>query len=383
MTNLFWSLIIIWGVLTLIRFYDTMSYVKEKRQSTDTSFIQSHYTIMQPILSGDPRLAKDLTANLENTKEMSFLWLIDQKDIIAQNVVKSILKNKQYKNRTTCLFLEEVPEGINPKSFKLMRGLPYIKTEFTIILDDDSVIDFARFKEMSLYKQSKDEFLVTGIPYNDGQIGFWSNLVAGFVNSNALLSYFPMAKVGQTNTINGMFYIAKTQLFRKYNVFDEIKNQLCDDLALADYLLKKNVQLIQSTIPCNARTTVGESKQYFCLMKRWLLFATIYLKRHFSFNLLYLVGLPTILPTLMLIIGFFIGSYSVLLVLCLIGIKAAILQKYRKQVFTLQEKRMNILYEVLNDFLLPLLYFYTILTPAVIVWRNKKIRVSDGEIHYE
>ena len=43
----------------------------------------------------------------------------------------------------------------------------------------------------------------------------------------------------------------------------------------------------------------------------------------------------------------------------------------------------ELLYELLSEFLLPFMLIYTLLTPPVIIWRNKKIRVKDGKIHYE
>ena len=50
-------------------------------------------------------------------------------------------------------------------------------------------------------------------------------------------------------------------------------------------------------------------------------------------------------------------------------------------VFSPQTKEL--LYELLSEFLLPFMLIYTLLTPPVILWRNKKIRVKDGKIHYE
>ena len=50
-------------------------------------------------------------------------------------------------------------------------------------------------------------------------------------------------------------------------------------------------------------------------------------------------------------------------------------------VFSPQTKEL--LYELLSEFLLPFMLIFTLLTPPVIIWRNKKIRVKDGKIHYE
>ena len=44
---------------------------------------------------------------------------------------------------------------------------------------------------------------------------------------------------------------------------------------------------------------------------------------------------------------------------------------------------MELLYELISEFSLPFMLMYTLLTPPVIIWRNKKIRVKDGKIHYE
>ena len=55
----------------------------------------------------------------------------------------------------------------------------------------------------------------------------------------------------------------------------------------------------------------------------------------------------------------------------------------KKSLFTFSPQTTEILYELLSEFLLPFMLIYTLLTPPVILWRNKKIRVKDGKIHYE
>jgi len=58
--------------------------------------------------------------------------------------------------------------------------------------------------------------------------------------------------------------------------------------------------------------------------------------------------------------------------------------KPEKTVFmTLLFQITQLLYELISEFILPFMLLYTLLTPPVIIWRNKKIRVKDGKIHYE
>ena len=133
-------------------------------------------------------------------------------------------------------------------------------------------------------------------------------------------------------------------------------------------------------------------------MKRWLLFSNVYMKNAFSIKFLFIILLPTLLPTILLFLSFYLGiNYLVLTLNLFIG-KVALFhiirlfiyqgvseEKISKKsdfvVFSPQTKEL--LYELLSEFLLPFMLIYTLLTPPVIIWRNKKIRVKDGKIHYE
>lgn len=122
-------------------------------------------------------------------------------------------------------------------------------------------------------------------------------------------------------------------------------------------------------------------------MKRWLLFSNIYMKNAFSIKFLFIILLPTILPTLLLFLSFYLGiNYLVIALNLFIG-KVALFYISRifiyepSIIFSSQTKEL--LYELLSEFLLPFMLIYTLLTPPVIIWRNKKIRVKDGKIHYE
>jgi len=174
----------------------------------------------------------------------------------------------------------------------------------------------------------------------------------------------------ENRTINGMFYILRTDILKKYNAFEEIKYWLCDDLALATYLLSKNVRIIQSTIFCNVRNTVPDLKKYILLMKRWLLFGNVYMKNVFSVNFLFMILLPTILPTMLLFLSFYLGINYLLTVFYLFISKVVLFyvirlsiyrvkreekeKKSEKTVFmTLLFQITQLLYELISEFMLP------------------------------
>ena len=398
MTILFIILLVLTIILLILKLIFTFAYSYKINSLKKTEIDENKYTIVQPILSGDPRLKDDLIANLKNTTDIKFIWLVDKNDKIAIQTVEKILKNKNYSNRIEVYYLDDVPKGVNPKIFKLEQVVNKIKTEYTIILDDDSVIDRKRLDELSIYEKDKTEWIATGIPFNYNIRGFYSKLISAFINSNSIFSYFSLSFLKENKTINGMFYILRTDILKKYSAFENIKYWLCDDLALATYLLSKDVKIIQSTIFCNVRNTVPSFKRYILLMKRWLLFSNVYMKNAFSIKFLFIILLPTLLPTVLLFLSFYLGiNYLVIVLNLFIGkvalfhiIRLFIYQGVREEkiskksdfiVFSSQTKEL--LYELLSEFLLPFMLIYTLLTPPVILWRNKKIRVKDGKIHYE
>ena len=391
MTVLFNFLLILAVILLILKLIFSFVYFKRINSLEKNKIDESKYTVVQPILSGDTRLEDDLSANLKNTDDMKFIWLVDKSDSLARQTVGNILKNKNYSSRVEVYYLDDVPQEVNPKVFKLSQAVKKIKTEYTVILDDDAVIDRKKLDELSIYEKDKAEWIVTGIPYNYNIKGFYSKLISAFINSNSIFSYFSMSFLKENKTINGMFYILRTDILKKYSAFEEIKYWLCDDLALATYLLSKNVKIIQSTIFCNVRNTVPNFRKYILLMKRWLLFSNVYMKNAFSIKFLFIILLPVFLPAILLFLSFYFGiNHFIMIIVIFVG-KVGLFHIVRLFIYQSEIQKKGIFfhkadespYELISEFLLPFILVYTLLTPPVIIWRNKKIRVKDGKIHYE
>lgn len=367
-------------LLFLVRWLLSLIYYK-KGKSDVTDFPEELFTVVQPILSGDPRLESDLRANLQQTKTVEFYWLIDQSDTEAQRVANKICQDELFSQRIRFFLIEDVPQGINPKSYKIEQVVEDLTRPYLIVLDDDSVIDFSKMGELTAYLGQ--EVILTGIPYNQERSNFWSKLVAAFVNGNSLITYFTMAQVEANHSINGMFYILPVNLVKDQDLFTAIKDYLCDDLAVADFLSSKGVSIVQTRVTCNVRTTIKSATQYLLQMKRWLLFSSIYLKKHLDFKVFTLIGLTSFLPLPIILLTLFLGWPYLLVALVLLLIKAIWMLLYRQSILMNQLHLDEVLYEVLNDFLLPWLFLYVLLTPPVINWRGRKIRVTDGKIRYE
>lgn len=378
---IFFIILAIFLILYFLRLYLSYNYAISHSKSVNKNIDESLITVLQPILSGDIRLESDLRSNLENTSMMKFIWLIDNDDIAAKQICDKIL-NDNYKNRVKIIEVEPVPPNVNPKVFKLEKAISNVNTEYTIILDDDVVIDMEFFNRINLYLNTK-EVLISAIPYNYDNKTFFSKLISAFVNSQSFFTYFTMAYLKQTKTINGMFYMAKTDIFIKYKAFENIKYYLCDDFALASFLRSKNVELIQSTIYCNVRTTVTNLRAYVRLLKRWLLFANVYMSEEISISFVIFALLPNMLPLALIITSLFYGLNYILVAIFTLLIKGFISYIFRYHLLHKKESFNMILFEVLQELTLPIIYFYTLISKPVIIWRNKKIKVSKDKIKYE
>ena len=190
MIDLFYFLLTITIILLILKLFFSFAYFYKVDKLEKTEIDEKKYTVLQPILSGDPRFEEDLKANLKNTTDMNFIWLVDKSDKVAINTVESILKDKNYSNRIEVYYLDDVPQELNPKIFKLAQVVDKIKTEYSIILDDDAVIDRKKLDELSVYEKDKSEWIATGIPFNYNIKGFYSKLISAFINSNSIFHIF-------------------------------------------------------------------------------------------------------------------------------------------------------------------------------------------------
>ena len=186
----------------------TVTSLLQKGKSDATDFPEELLRWSNPF-SGDPRLERDLRANLQQTEAVEFYWLIDQSDKEAQRVADQICQDASFAQRIRIFLIEDVPQGINPKSYKIEQVVEELTRPYLIVLDDDSVIDFSKMGELTAYLGQ--EVILTGIPYNQERSNFWSKLVA-FVNGNSFITYFTMAEVEANHSINGMFYILPVEL---------------------------------------------------------------------------------------------------------------------------------------------------------------------------
>jgi len=332
-------------------------------------------TILQPILGGDPELRSTLQANVRHISAAArFVWLIDEADSAGREAAEPLVASAGSPERVTVVLCPPCPPGTNPKLFKLHRALPNVTTEYVAVLDDDTLLDPEHLPRGIAALATAD--LYTGLPRYAPGIGLWSDVVSQFVNNNSIMTYLSLLDWTGPLTINGMFYVLRTDTLRGWGGFQAILNQLCDDYALARLVQQSGGRIRQGTTSQLIRTFVDGPRRYVSLMHRWFVFANVLvLDQPFPRRLLLAVwlGLPPLLLWGMFLSGLagWIGLATLGLILV---VRHAVIRGLRRRFF-LGHQPVPPLRSLLAELLQPLHLAHALVSP-VILWRSRRIRVG-------
>ena len=226
--------------------------------------------VVQPILSGDPGLEDALRDNLLSLDGARFCWLVDEDDAEAQRVVDRI----GAVDRVEVVLCPPAPDGVNPKLAKLQPALDAaVPDEVFLVLDDDTRLP--RESLGALLAGLERATLATGLPaYLPGGT-VWAQLVEQFVDNNAAMTYLTLDPV----TINGMTWAMRVGDLRELGGFTPVLRNLTDDLAVAGAVLRSGGTICQTASPQWITTTVAGPGPYVRLLHRWMLFASLLLRR--------------------------------------------------------------------------------------------------------
>ena len=335
---------------------------------------QGGITVMQPILSGDPALPRLLAENLATQPEARFLWLVDTDDAVGRRICEPLVAADP--DRIEVLLCPPCPPLTNPKVYKLALGLPHC-TELLAVLDDDTVLPEGALARARDALANAD--LATGLPWYRLGHGPWTALVAGFVNGNALVSYFALLGFGRPVTINGMFYLTTRTSLARAGGFEAILNLVCDDYELAQAYRAAGLRLAQTTITHPVSTEVPDAAGYARLMHRWMVFTTRLFSSSLTVPMAMLVVLPATLPPIALSAAVAAASLPAMVgIAAAVAAKVAATQAVRARLTPQVPRRF--LAEYLADWLLPAQSALALLLPRRIVWRGRRLRVVAGRL---
>ncbi len=330
-------------------------------------------TILQPILAGDAGLRDALRDNANALPQAELLWLIDDDDARAQALARELSAAPHVR----VLSCPPAPDGINPKTFKLDLALATVASEFVVVLDDDARLPATTLHALLGALQHAE--LSTALPFYRDGTNLPARLLGQFVNNNAALTYLPLLPLAAPVTINGMCYALRTAQLRALGSFAPLLRHLTDDLAIADAVRAGGGRIAQLAAPVEMATEVPDLARYARQMHRWMLFATLLLRRQsLPMNLLITVlhGLhPLLLWALLLHAALRPSGLAWLALGLVIAARALALMLLQRQLTG--GVRHRALLSLLAELLQPLHLLHAGLQ-RTITWRTRRYRVFDN-----
>lgn len=334
-------------------------------------------TVLQAILGGDPRLIDCLTRNLQNAPRARFVWLLDRDDSHGRAAARQAIRASAREDVRE-LLLEPPPDDVNPKVFKLLAASGLVETPWLAVLDDDTVLPPGTLGRGAALARAG--CLVTGLPVYCARRTLWSRLLSGFVNGNALLTYPPMARLGASRTINGMFSLMRRTDLTGRGGFTPLLGEVTDDYALARLFLEQQGRIVQSCLWHPIETTVASGGDYWRLMRRWMVFARIYTLENRDPATLLLIVLPGLLALPLLGLGLALGPLALGLALALLLTKAGAARWLAARCCGVSAPPGDLVHAVVAELLLPVQVVGAFFRPDRVRWRGRVLRLRGSRV---
>lgn len=330
-------------------------------------------TVVQPIMSGDELLREILVTNLHELRGAAFMWIADSADVEAQDLAKQL--QKEFPAVPIQLLVTgEPPSGVNPKLWKQIAAEPHVRTELLAIVDDDTRVPRTSL-EMLVTRLDAGAEIATGLPCYVPARGRWSELVAEFVNSAAILTYLPAAACTEPRSINGMCYALRTDYVRRHRLFQNASRAITDDLAVAKEVHRAGGRIAQTSRPQFISTTVTSGTHFRRLMHRWFVAIRILAqceKPAIQAAILLTYGAPPLLLAAMCVLAAVTPATSLVPLLIVLGGRMLLLGGLNRII--IGRWRHAPLASVLMELAQPGFLTAACLCPTV-YWRHRRIRV--------
>ncbi len=374
----------VWKHWTVVRFFRRATANKAATVPLTVNLAPQRISILQPILSGDPTLARCLERNLQiqSRYELEYIWLIDADDAEAKRLCSELID--RFPNRDVKLLQLPPPDPrCSPKTTKLIAGAERATGDVICVLDDDTMLPNGGLEQCLPYLDHPGVGLAFGLPYYVHFGNVWSALVACFVNSHALMTYIPYTALVEPFTINGMFFAVRRATLDDVGGFRGLETALMDDFAIARRFRSHGYRLAQTPLLHPISNHVSGPGHYVRLLQRWFIFPRETVMKALpprDLAVTYGLGLVATMSPLIL------AGYLMLRPSWLAGLVALAYTLYHMAIFAhfnhsylrhATPWRFAGLVPIVQ-WLLPLQLLVALMSPQRIVWRGHVMQIEKG-----
>ncbi|AFY84869.1 glycosyltransferase [Oscillatoria acuminata] len=267
-------------------------------------------SMIQPITRGVTNLEENLRSRLrlDYPAILQHIFICDVGDRSAQGICLK-LQQEYPSARILILRVEPDQDSIAFKISKLNAALEYAESEVLCFIDDDIAPPADALQQMIPYLLQPGVGATFGLACAASWNQIWSSLMSAFVNTNALMSYIPIAYFTEPFTITGHLFALSRENFEAAGGFKNMDplNRFDDDHELARRLNAIGLKCVQTPVIYKVFNELFSWREYANQIKRWFVFP-----RQALFP--YLSGKQQVISGA-LSVGLFIPSLSALLAL--------------------------------------------------------------------
>lgn len=226
-------------------------------------------TLVQPITRGRHDLAPILRARraLDYPGAVRHLVVCDRADHATQERCRALLGPG-----ATILLADPDGGAIASKVAKLQVALPQLDGEIACFVDDDVALPPTALQAL-VAPLARDEVGATfGLARYISWGTVWSSLMSLFVNSNALLSYLPLAALTEPFTITGHCFALRRATLAAIGGLDGLDRRIDDDHEFARRVRARGLRIVQTPLLYDVTNELDSPAAYHAQLKRWFVF---------------------------------------------------------------------------------------------------------------
>lgn len=230
-------------------------------------------TLFQPITRGVSGLSAALRsrAKLDYPAAIQHLLICDTHDHTSQAECRALLAEFPVL-RAEIVLVETNGAPVASKTEKLLAAIPQATGEVFWFVDDDVALRPTAGRILMPFLYQPRVGAVFGLACYTNWRTFWSSLMSGFVNANALLSYIPLSYLTEPFTITGHCFALRRETFQRAGGFEGLERRIDDDHELARRVRRLGLGCVQTPMIYDVDNDFDSLQAYARQMKRWFIF---------------------------------------------------------------------------------------------------------------
>ncbi|RRR70558.1 MAG: hypothetical protein EI684_13175 [Candidatus Viridilinea halotolerans] len=199
---------------------------------------------------------------------LACILIADAADHATQALVHEVMAaHPQWQARL--LLVAPDAGAIASKIAKLQAALPVAEGTILCFVDDDVLLEPATLRTLVPYVLQPTTGAAFGLANYSAYHTLAESLLSGFVNTNALLSYVPLAYLVEPFTITGHCFVLRQEVFRAIGGLEGMAGRIDDDHELARRVRRAGMRNVQTPLIYRVENRLATLTDYQRQMQRW------------------------------------------------------------------------------------------------------------------